>query len=99
MKITLSIIIGSLMLAILATVLVESRLPRRLSERTAVKFAGFAVLCCYVVCIGVVSALLSHCFNIREWLAILIAVPLGALFWHCLQKPLRVENGPETCRG
>lgn len=95
MKITLSIIIGSLMLAILATVLVESRL----SERTAVKFAGFAVLCCYVVCIGVVSALLSHCFNIREWLAILIAVPLGALFWHCLQKPLRVENGPETCSG
>lgn len=78
MKISLAIIIGLLVLAILTTLLVESRLSRRLSERNAAKFAGFAVVCCYVVCIGVVSALISYCFNVREWLAILIAVPLGA---------------------
>ena len=86
MRISLAIIIGSLVLAILATVLVESRLSRRLSERTAQKFAGFAILCCYVVCIGVVSALISYWFHVREWLAILIAVPLGAPLLALLAK-------------
>lgn len=77
MKISLTIIIGSLVLAILATILVESRFSRVLGQRVSSKFAGFAFLCCFGVCVGVVSGLVSYFFHVREWVAILIAVPLG----------------------
>jgi len=77
MKISLAIIIGSLVLAILATVLVESRFTRRMSERAASRFMWLAVLCCYGVCIGVVSGLLVCFLHVPEWIALVIAIPLG----------------------
>jgi di/tricarboxylate transporter len=77
MKISLSLIFGSLGLAVLATALIESRLSRRLGKQMASRFAMLALLCCYGVCVGAVSAVVAYFFIIPEWVALVIAVPLG----------------------
>jgi hypothetical protein len=77
MKFLLAFTLICLALAFLTTVLAESRFSRRLSKRGEAALVWSALLCCYGVCIGVTSALLSHFFHLREWSALMIAVPLA----------------------
>ncbi len=74
---SIAIILVSLGLAVLATIVAESRLARLWGDRIAWRFAGFAILCCYGVCVGVLSAVIGYFFPVPEWLAVVIAVPLG----------------------
>ena len=75
MKISLALTFGCLALALLLTVLAESVPSRR--RKAGSRFTWGAVLCCYGVCVGVVSLLLGHLCHLSEWLAIAVAVPLG----------------------
>jgi hypothetical protein len=77
MKISLANTLGCLALAILLTLLAESASLRRLSGKLDSFFSGAMLFCCYGVCVGVVSLVLAYLFNLREWLALLISLPLG----------------------
>lgn len=63
------------MLAIVLTVLAESTPSSH--PKAGSRLAWAALLCCYGVCVGVVSLLIGYAFPLSEWLAIAIAVPLG----------------------
>ena len=77
MKIALTMTLVGLALAILMTVIVESRIRRQLSKRADALCAWTAIFGCYGVCVGVISLFVEYCFNASEWLALIIALPLG----------------------
>ena len=77
MKTSLTIIIVSLVLAILATIVAESRASRCLSKRAQDALCWALLACCYGVCVGAISGLIGYFFHLREWLALVIAVPFG----------------------
>jgi ABC-type Mn2+/Zn2+ transport system permease subunit len=68
--------LGCLVTAVLLTVLAESRAFRH-SKRIDAILPWAALLSCYGVCVGLVSALLAYFFHISEWLTLAIAVPLA----------------------
>lgn len=72
-----SVLIGSLVSAVLLCAMLESRLSCRMSEKTNMRLMGAMLFACYGVCVGITSLLLSHFFELREWLSILLAVPVG----------------------
>jgi len=70
------IMLGSLAAAILLGVLAESRRfqpPNRLGPALCWGF----LLCCYGVCVGLVSGVLAYFLHVDDWLAIAIAVPVA----------------------
>jgi hypothetical protein len=73
------IILGCLVSAIVATVLAERSISRQNSKWITHLFAGFAILSCYGVCVGIAASILNFLFQIRESVAIAIAVPFGIL--------------------
>jgi len=73
-KTPLIITFACLALAIICTVMAETRISPK-----GIRWAGMAMLALYGVCVGMVSSVLVYQFAVREWLAFVIALPLGFL--------------------
>ena len=77
MRISYWVMLACLGLAVLFTVLAESKASARLGKRLEGFISVMMVLSCYGVCVGLVSALLAHFLQIREWITLLVSVPLA----------------------
>jgi hypothetical protein len=77
MRISYWVMLGCLGMAVALTFLLEGKASRHLGKRLQSAFAGIMVLSCYGVCVGLVSALLAYFFHVREWITLLVAVPLA----------------------
>jgi hypothetical protein len=79
------ILFGCLGIAIILVIILEGRVGKHLRETASRKLAWIMIISCYGVCIGVVSLLLGYFFHFREWLCLVIAVPVGipAFFLAC----------------
>ena len=61
--------------AILLTLAAEA--CSRRSERVSAFLGWAAVLCCFGVCVGLISALLAYWLQISEWITLAVGLPLG----------------------
>jgi hypothetical protein len=77
MRISYWVMLGCLASALLLTFLVESKASRLLGKRLSSYLAAGAFISCFGVCVGLVSAFLAYFFHIREWITLLVAVPLA----------------------
>jgi hypothetical protein len=77
MRISYWVMLACLGLAVLFTVLAESNASGRLGKRLEAAVSVMVVLSCYGVCVGLISAVLGHFLQIREWIALLVSVPLA----------------------
>jgi hypothetical protein len=86
MTISLGIAAVCLVLAIVTMCALGSWAPKRLSEKANRVVCWAMLLCCYGVCVGLISAILGYYFELSEGIALAIAVPLGlpALILACL---------------
>lgn len=72
MRISIAIMIASLLAAIGCSMIAE-----KLRAPAGARWAWLGLFAIYGVCIGVVSTLMTYFFDLREWIAIAISIPLG----------------------
>lgn len=73
------LLLGCLVTAAVLTFALDGPAPHRISEKTWMRLFYAPLLACYGACVAIVSLLLSHFFGTREWLSLLVALPLGLM--------------------